>query len=144
MITHTSQTLPRQVVRGMASGIFFLAFFAAFWGGISAAYMDGPLQIGAFVLVGLVTLIFFILGGMLLRSARALPKAESSESTTQGRRYGVWFGIVFGIEIMLIVLANILLSNFHAETFIAAVTALIVGVHFLPLANLFRVPAYYL
>jgi hypothetical protein len=41
-------------------------------------------------------------------------------------------------------LASILLSTFQLDRFIPAVTALIVGIHFFPLARLFRVPVYYI
>ncbi len=56
----------------------------------------------------------------------------------------MWFGIVFGTEILLIALANILLSTFQVDRFIPPATALIVGIHFVPLARLFRVPMYYI
>lgn len=136
--------VPRQAVQGVASGIFFMTFFGAIWGFISAAFMSGAIQIVAFILVGLVTLGFLIVGIMLMRYARSLPKTSSPEDAATGKRISLWFGIVFGLEIVLIALANTLLSIFNANTFSSPVTALIVGVHFLPLAYLFRVTAYYI
>jgi hypothetical protein len=53
------QELPRAVLLGLASGIFFLTFFGAFWGFISAAFMSGTFQVFAFILVGTVSLSFF-------------------------------------------------------------------------------------
>jgi hypothetical protein len=41
-------------------------------------------------------------------------------------------------------LASILLSTFQLDRFIPPVTALIVGIHFFPLARLFHVPVYFL
>ena len=61
-----------------------------------------------------------------------------------GKRIWMWFGIIFGTEFLLIALASILLSAFQLERFLAPVTALIVGIHFFPLARLFRVSMYYL
>jgi hypothetical protein len=146
MTTHTVQRreLPRPAARGIASGIFFLTFFGAFWGFISAAFMSGTFQIVAFILVGLVTLAFFGLGIMILRYARSLPKTLSPEDAAVGKKISLWFGIVFGLEMILIALANIVLSYFQVRSFIAPVTALIVGIHFLPLARLFRVSVYYI
>ena len=60
------------------------------------------------------------------------------------KRISIRFGIIFGIEIVLIALANILLSLFQVDRFIAPTTALIVGIHFFPLARLFRIPVYYI
>lgn len=136
--------LSRPAVQGIASGIFFMAFFGAYWGFISAAFLSGAVQVVAFVLVGLVTLGFFGMVGILLRYARSLLKTVSPEEKAMGKRIGIRFGIVFGIEIMLIALASILLSTFQLDRFIAPATALIVGIHFLPLARLFRVPTYYI
>ena len=134
--------LPRPAVLGMVSGIFFLTFFGAYWGFISAAFMSGTVQVVAFLLVGLVTLGFFGMGIILLRYARTLPKTVSLADAAVGKRIALWFGIIFGIEIVLIALASILLSIFQVDRFIAPATALIVGIHFFPLARLFRVPVY--
>ncbi len=81
--------LPRPAVQGIASGIFFMAFFGAYWGFISAAYMSGALQIVAFVLVGLVTPGFSGMAGILLRYARTLPKVVSPEDIAIGKRIGI-------------------------------------------------------
>jgi hypothetical protein len=43
---------------------------------------------------------------------------------------------------MLIAISSILLSTFQMDVFIAPATALIVGIHFFPLARLFRVTVY--
>src|SRR5713101_5156797 len=79
MTTQDSQglELPRPAVLGIASGIFFLTFFGAVWGFISAVFMSGAFQVVAFILVGLVTLGFFGMGGMLMRYAHSLPKTLS-------------------------------------------------------------------
>ncbi len=65
MIVQASQGLkqPRPAVLGIASGIFFLTFFGAVWGFTSAAFLSGAFQVVAFLLVGLVTLSFFGMGG---------------------------------------------------------------------------------
>ena len=58
---------PRPAVFGIASGIFFMAFFGAYWGFISAVFMNSPFQFIAFLVVGLVTLVLFGIGGILLK-----------------------------------------------------------------------------
>ena len=140
--TSQGQDLPRAALLGLVSGIFFLTFFGAFWGFISAAYMNSAFQAIAFLLVGLVTLGFFGIGVILLRYASTLPKTVSPVDAAIGKRIAMWFGIIFGIEFLLIALANILLPTFQLDRFIAPMTALIVGIHFFPLARLFRIPVY--
>lgn len=141
---YQKQTLSRPAVQGIASGIFFMAFFGAAWGFTSAGFMGGAFQIGAFILIALVTLGFFIVVGMILRYARTLPKTLSPEGAATRKRISMWFGIVFGLEFLLIALASTLLSSVQAGSFIPPAIALIVGIHFFPLARLFRVPTYYL
>lgn len=141
MVTRTSRgrDVSRGAVQGAAGGTFFLTFFGAYWGFSSAVFLSGTFQVISFLLVGLLTLAFFGWGIMLLRHARALPKEPSPEDEAQGRRIARGFGIIFGLEIVLIALASILLSIFPLSRFIAPTTALIVGMHFIPLARLFRV-----
>ncbi|HEX5501253.1 MAG TPA: hypothetical protein VFW96_01440 [Thermomicrobiales bacterium] len=130
-------------MRGIASGIFFMAFFGAVWGLLGLSFLTGGARVIAWVVIALVTLGFCGVGGALLRHARALPETASAEDAAEGRRIGRWFGIVFGVESGLIALASVLLGIFQAGQYIAPVVALIVGLHFFPLAPLFRVPAYY-
>lgn len=141
MMTRTSQgrDVPRGAAQGTAGGTFFLTFFGAYWGFTSAVFLRGPFQVISFLLVGLLTLAFVGSGVMLLRQARALPKEPSPEDGARGRSIVKGFGIIFGLEIVLIALASILLSIFPLSRFIAPTTALIVGLHFIPLARLFRV-----
>jgi len=66
----------------------------------------------------------------------------SQEDATEAKRIWVWFGIIFGIEFVLIAISSTLLSTFQRDVFIAPSIALIVGIHFLPLSRLFRVPVF--
>ncbi len=145
MMTEASQrpNLSRPAVMGIASGIFFMAFFGALWGLMSAGFMDSVVQPVAFVVIGLVTLVFLGLVVMLVRYARSLPETTSSEETAAGKKIGMWFGIIFGLEALLIALTSIVLGRLQASQFIPPAIALIVGFHFLPLARLFRVAFYY-
>jgi hypothetical protein len=146
MTTEASQrpNLSRPAVMGIASGIFFMAFFGALWGLMSAGFMDSVVQPVAFVVIGLVTLGFLGLVVMLMRYARSLPATTSSEEDEAGKKIGMWFGIVFGLEALLIALTSIVLGRMQASQFIPPVIALIVGLHFLPLARLFHVTFYYI
>ena len=134
--------LPRPAGIGIASGIFFMAFFGAYWGFTSAVVMHSPFQFITFLVVGLVTLVLFGIGGIFLKYALSLPKALSQEDKAESKRIWMWFGIIFGIEFLLIAISSILLSTFQVDVFIAPATALIVGIHFFPLARLFRVPVF--
>jgi len=134
----------RAVAQGIASGILVLTFFGAYWGIISAIFLGGAAQIIFFALVGVVTLGFGGLGGMLLRQARTMPKQQSPGNAVERKRLWSGYGIVVGTEVALIALASVLLSLLQEGPYIAPITALIVGIHFFPLAQLFRVPLYWI
>jgi|SRR5580692_4451731 hypothetical protein len=53
------------------------------------------------------------------------------------------FYLIFGIELVAIVVSVIVLNLMHYADYILCGIALIVGVHFLPLAALFKAPLYY-
>jgi hypothetical protein len=53
------------------------------------------------------------------------------------------FWTVFGLEAAAIVVAVVLFQLWHWERYMVAAIAAIVGLHFLPLAKLFRAPVYY-
>jgi hypothetical protein len=65
------------------------------------------------------------------------PKIEVNRRVTQH------FYVIFGIEIAAILLAVVALNAVHYPDYILSGIALIVAVHFFPLAALFRAPVYY-
>jgi hypothetical protein len=129
---------------GIASGVFFMAFFGALWGLMSTGYLSGGAQIAAFVLIGVVTLGLVAAGVTIVRYANTLPDWLSSREGEQGSRTFIYFGIVFGVEFALIAVIAFWLARLQAFPFISAAVALIVGIHFFPLARLFRVPGYWI
>ncbi len=137
----TSEVTPREVVRGMAIGVILMTFFAAYWAYAGTLFLGGSAQPLVFVLTSLVTVACFISAFLLIRASSRLP--AGTMPVTQQRRLWGWFAFVFGLEIVLIALANIALPMLHHDTLVVPVIALIVGVHFLPLAALFQVPTYY-
>ncbi len=68
---------------------------------------------------------------------------DATRAAADGRRAGILFGIIFTLEGAFIALAAVLLSRHQLTDWIPVAAALIVGVHFLPLAHVFRVPLYY-
>jgi hypothetical protein len=90
-----------------------------------------------------ITLALVSLCGQRLMALRSIPSIDDPVAAAKGKRTGIFFGIIFGIEGGLIALCSILLARFGLDSWIPTMTAVIVGVHFLPLARLFEVPLYY-
>jgi len=150
----------RAELRGRASGVSILAFFALAWTGWGTG---GHLPTVAQVVLMVAAAVFSAaLAGIAWHRVRAFEAsvggaAEGAGDITDGgdrggsggdaagrRRISRRFAIVVGIEwIGLFILAGALGATGH-EVVIPAVVALGVGLHFIPLARLFGVGVYHL
>lgn len=138
-MSHRSQSLPRAAMRGIASGVLFLAFFGTFWSLIGVGGLHGwgaPWLLIVALLIGVT-----LLGGgvSLWRGAERLAKEAIPEADTTGR----WFGIIFAAEGIAIGIASYLCNVNTRYDLFFPIMAIIVGLHFLPLARLFGVTLYY-
>jgi hypothetical protein len=134
--------LTKARMRGIIGGATILALFGSFW--CITAVSSWPARPGwaiPLAVVATVLLLFFC--GMRWTQAARLPISDDPEAVAKGKRTGKLFGIIFGLEGGLIGLASALLGHGGLGDWIAVEVALIVGVHFLPLAYVFEMPAYY-
>jgi hypothetical protein len=136
-------SIGRATVRGYAGGALFMTFFGAFWASFSA-FVLGPWQrVLLLLVVGLISIALAGAAVRLLRQARHLPSSTSEEARARGKAQGRRFFLVFGVEFVSIFLAAYLLGIAGFDGFIPPVIALIVGLHFIPLAAVFGVRLYY-
>jgi uncharacterized membrane protein YeaQ/YmgE (transglycosylase-associated protein family) len=129
-------------LRGVAGGAAILCGFGAVWVGLAllgwAARPPWAVSLAAFLFGFLETVAV-----VRFLSARRLPSPVDEAAAVEGRRMGMLFGMVFGLEGALIGLGSFLLGRLGHGVWIPSMAAAVVGLHFLPLARLFRVPAYY-
>jgi hypothetical protein len=120
-----------------------MAFFALGWASPGTTGMPTGLGRALFGLCVVLTLVSFALAARLHRSAARLPvPADTGLTSEVRRRTGRRFGLVLALEWGgCAVIAVILALTGHTEA-LPALIALIVGLHFLPLASLFGVPGY--
>lgn len=78
----------------------------------------------------------------IARIVEVRAEAETERAARQGRRAGLIFGIVFGVEVALILGSAILLTNAGQDLLIPVAIVAIVGAHFLPLARAFLTRTY--
>ena len=129
-------------VRGMIGGAIILTLFGAFWSIIALAnWAARP----SWTLPGaiLATIALLAISASRISATRGIESLDDPIAEAQGKRAGMLFGIIFGVEGALIFLCSMVLANQHLELWIPIGIALIVGVHFLPLAHVFEVPLYY-
>ena len=138
-----AQSASSALIQGYESGALILTFFGSLWASLTMIGITPRQRIFLAIVVVLVTIPLAYSAITLLREARQLPDVPSPEGEARGTKIAIWYGVVFAREFILIAVASILLSRANRDELIPLVTALIVGLHFLPLAALFQVQAYY-
>lgn len=142
-MTQTSRTIPGAAIRGTASGMFFMAFFGTLWAYTGILGLQGwgaPLLLVTAVSIGIA---LFIGGVSLIRASRELTNQVSKTALRNGKRTRFWFNIIFAAEGLAIAITVAVSNATRHPELIPVIIAIIVGVHFLPLATLFQVRLYY-
>ncbi|MGG4170040.1 hypothetical protein ABEW00_21560 [Rossellomorea vietnamensis] len=136
-------TVTKGDLRGTASGVLFMAVFGTLWSYTGVMGLQGwgsPWLLIVALAVGLA----LVIGGFSLISAsKGYPKGTSIHSGNDGRKMRKWFNIIFAGEGIAIGIAIAVCNAVGHTENIQIVIAIIVGLHFLPLARLFRVKIYY-
>jgi len=140
-------TIPAAAVRGVASGVLFMAFLAPGGGGTPRGGWGGGASLWPSFVAVLIGITLLSGGIALLVASRRLPnavvKAETEADARREKRTGILFGITFGAEGLLIGVASAVCHAINRVDLFFPLMALIVGVHFFPLAALFQVKIYY-
>ena len=129
---------------GMAYGAFIMGFFGCMW----LVWGLAPLTDHVSVLIGAAVVfaasLWIPAAALLRRGSRAVRAAGTlgPEEQREQARMGKMFGFVFGAEGVLIFLAVNVLNNLGLRDYGICAIAAIVGLHFLPLARLYRRPMY--
>src|SRR5690348_7549538 len=134
-----------RALTGMAIGASTMVFFGAIWL-LVGAYLGRPLRQwarGALIVTGLVLMAATgLAASRALRLSHTAPPLTTEESAV-GQQIGHRFGWITGLEGGAIFLAVVVLKALHRPTAILPIVAIIVGLHFIPLAGLFGAPLYY-
>jgi hypothetical protein len=120
-------------LRGRAIGAMFFAFFGAFWFFI-ALYAREQLNVASISAVLLGMLLLGFAAYNLIRLSSQFPRVP--QDPTIGRKFG-WINLMQWAAIALVVPT---LGKLHLDVYIPTAITLIVGLHMLPLARLFRYP----
>lgn len=131
-------TIPAEAVKGIAGGLQLMALFTLMWTGIATGGLHSSPYVFCLIVFLVPIIVFTIKGIKLNKLAKSFPKVKSEEDKAEEKRMGKWFGIIFAGEGLGIFIAiNIVTNLGHPELTIPAI-ALVVGLHFYPLAWLFR------
>jgi len=129
-----------EALRGRATGVLFLSGFGALWFLLGlAASQRLSLPTACALAAGLAAL---VAGAVLLRRrSAALP--PSTLDPEEQRRAGRTFGRVNAVQWAAIVLIAVVLGRLHLDAYTPAAVTVVVGLHFFPLARLFRSPQHH-
>jgi len=130
--------VPATVIRSIAAGLFMMAFFTGIWAGIAyGGLYAGPFRFGPVIF--LVLIIVFVMQGIkFFRVAHHHPEIRTDAEAAEKKRVGKWFGIIFGAEGLAIFLAINIVNYLGHPDLTIPVIALVVGLHFYPLARIFN------
>ncbi len=121
-------------VRGSVAGAAILTIFGSAWCIVALALWP-PHPVWSIPAGSTATIILLALCLMRVRALRNVPKIDDPVATAKGKRAGLFFGIIFGIESGLIWLCATLLARFGLSIWIPIAVAVIVGLHFIPLGR---------
>jgi len=134
--------LTKARMRGIVGGAAILTLFGGLWCIVALIFWRERPQ-WAIPVASAATFVLLALCILRLAASARMPDGHDPAAAAKGKRAGILFGIVFGIEGGLIALSSVLLARAGAGDWIPVVTGLIVGVHFLPLAYVLEMPLYY-
>lgn len=133
----------KEAFRGTGIGVIFMAVFGTLWAGTGVMGLQGwgfPYVELAAIFVGI---IMVIVGISLIHASQKIPNQVSEDGARRLKRIGFLFNMVFIAEGLLIGIAISICNLINQTDLIPGVIAIIVGIHFLPLASLFQIKVYY-
>lgn len=142
---NNNSTIPKIVIQSIAGGLLLMALFTVAWSGIASGNVTGLNKYLILVLFSLISIVFIAYAVYYFKMAKKFPKLQTDEDKAKGKRMGMWYGIIFGVEGILIPIAvGICLFLNHGDLILPAM-ALVIGLHFYPMAKVFnRTIDYYL
>jgi hypothetical protein len=145
MDARATPAITPSAVRGHGIGIVVCAIFAALWANWARPLLaDSPRAwtwIATLVVVA-ISGILLLAGASMIGRARRLSRAtHAGNGAPRGMRRG--FALVLLAEIVALNIAAYLLVGHHMVQYLAPTVAIVVGLHFLPLARIFRSPHFF-
>lgn len=137
--------MPAIAVKSIATGMCMMAAFTLIWAGIAFGSIYPSTMGYALMIFPMFSILFIVNAIRLFAIAKYFPGLTSEADIAEGKRTGKWFGIIFGAEgLGIFIGVNIVTNIGHADLTIPVI-ALVVGLHFYPLAKVFkRTVDYYL
>lgn len=145
MRKHTPQAITPSALRGHGAGIIVCAIFAALWANWAHPILSGspgPYGWIALLVVAAISGTLLVAGVATMRRGRRMLRTNGAGDTAPRGMHRKFMWVLIG-EIAGLNIAAYLLIGHHMPQYIAPAVAIIVGLHFLPLAKIFRAPHFF-
>lgn len=144
MSEHEPRRVTPSTLRGRGTGIIVCAIFAALWANWARPMLSGlPGIYGWTAVVAALSGALLVAGVAAIRRGRHLSRATGiGDRAPRGMRRG--FMLVLIGEIVALNIAAYLLISHRMAQYLAPAVAIVVGLHFLPLAKIFRAPHFFI
>jgi hypothetical protein len=137
-MTESTKIIPREAITGIGTGLLLMTVFTIMWACIANAGLNGSDHHLELAVFGTLAALFLVAGLSVYSRAKDFPISTSESNIAMRKKSGKWFGIIFGAEGLGIFIAvNVVINLGHPELTIPVI-ALVVGLHFYPLAKVFR------
>jgi hypothetical protein len=137
--------IPKIAVRSIGGGLLLMAIFTMLWAGIASGGLIGPAHWSVLVLFGLISISFIIYGIKIFSLSKYFTAPTNEKDKAEAKKLSIWYGVIFGAEGITIPLVAGVLIAFQKPNYVIPAIAMIVGLHFYPMAKIFkRTVDYYL
>ncbi len=135
--------MSNEELRGRSSGTVVGAVMGMVWAASVVGALGTAVLVVPVLTAGAAIVTVLMMGARRLRRAAAGARVGGTQGISPGRARNRFAQVVAGESVAIAVSINVLVRADRAE-WVPAVVCVVVGVHFLPLARLFRVRLYYL
>ena len=130
--------IPAVAVKSIASGLLLMAVFTLIWAGIAFGGLKESNYWPLLLIFPVFSILFVVNAIKLFRISKYYPQLTSDADIAEEKKMGMWFGIIFGAEGLLIFIAVNIVTNLGYPELVIPAIALVVGLHFYPLAKVFK------
>jgi hypothetical protein len=130
--------VPAIAIRSIAAGLLLMAFFTMMWTGIAESGFNGRDHEIVAIVFAVFSIVFIAAAIYLFVISKHFARITTDAEKLEGKKMVKWYGIIFGSEGAVIGITCGILYYLHYGNFIIPGIALIVGLHFYPMAIIFK------
>ena len=130
--------IPKIVIKSIGGGLLLMALFTMVWAGIASGGLTGAGHWIVLAVFGLISISFIIYGIKMFILSKYFNAPSNEKDKAEGKRLSIWYGVIFGAEGIIIPIVAGVLVYFQKGNFIIPAIAMIVGLHFYPMASIFK------